>query len=383
MIEHPIPQNVTSYQFHLIGDMTLKQFLELVAGVAAGWLIWSLDLPAILRWPMVIMAVILGFGLAFLPLEDRPLDQWLIAFFRAIYRPTIFVWKKAVRDDILSFQASPAETKSVLESAVKMPTAKLESLLTAYKINESVEPDPLLETWEKHLASIPQLFSEVSVPKKLTDTTVFPQIKAIDLGYHVSDLIPVLHPLDPPKDPAAILRGEITLPVYHVQIPRNLPVAIGDTPISPLPLIKNENFPRKIETSEIKLPSFNIVRTKPGSGAISATVAQSLTLPSNPSIPNVLAGIVVTPDGQIADNAIVEIRRLSDHLPVRAVKSNQLGHFSIATPLENGSYEILTDKDGLTFDILKIDVGGSIIPPIEIRAKKTENNEQKTLTELG
>ena len=210
MIEHPIPQNVTNYQFRLVGDMTLKQFLELAGGVLAGWLIWSLDLPAIIRWPMVIMAVILGLGLAFMPLEDRPMDQWFIAFFRAIYRPTIFVWKKAVRDDILSFQASPAESKSVLESAVKMPTAKLESLLAAYKINEAVKADPLLETWEKHLASIPQLFSEVTVPKKLTDSTVFPQIRAVDLGYHVSDLTPVLHPLAPPDDPAAILRGEIT-----------------------------------------------------------------------------------------------------------------------------------------------------------------------------
>ena len=370
MIEHPIPQNVTSYQFRLVGDMTLKQFLELAGGVLAGWLIWSLDLPAIIRWPLVIMAVILGLGLAFMPLEDRPLDQWFIAFFRAIYRPTIFVWKKAVRDDILSFQASPAESKSVLESAVKMPTAKLESLLAAYKINEAVKADPLLETWEKHLASIPQLFSEVTVPKKITDTTVFPQIKTVDLSYHVSDLTPVLHSLTPPADPAAILRGEITLPAHRLQVPRNLPVAIGDTPAQTSPLITSKDSPGQTGTSEIKLPSFNTAGIKSGPGAISATVMQSLTLPSRPSVPNVLTGIVVTPDGQIADNAIVEIRRLSDHLPVRAIKSNKLGHFAIATPLENGSYEILTDKDGLTFDILKIDVGGSIMPPIEIRAKQ-------------
>ena len=373
MIEHPIPQNVTSYQFRLVGDMTLKQFLELASGVLAGWLIWSLDLPAIIRWPMVIMAVILGLGLAFMPLEDRPLDQWFIAFFRAIYRPTIFVWKKAVRDDILSFQAGPAESKSVLESAVKMPTAKLESLLAAYKINEAVETDPLLETWEKHLASIPQLFSEVTVPKKLTDSTVFPQIRAVDLGYHVSDLTPVLHPLTPPDDPAAILRGEITLPAHHLRVPRNLPVAIGDAPAQTSPLVKTKDSPGQTGMSEIKLPFFNTAGTRSGIGAISATVMQSLTLPSRPSIPNVLTGIVVTPDGQIADNAIVEIRRLTDHLPVRAVKSNQLGHFAIATPLENGSYEILTDKDGLTFDILKIDVGGSIMPPIEIRARLANN----------
>ena len=94
MIEHPIPQNISSYQFHLVGDMTLKQFLELAGGVLLAWLIWSAALPAIIKWPLSIFAAISGFAMAFLPVEERPLDQWIIAFFTAIYRPTLFSWKK-------------------------------------------------------------------------------------------------------------------------------------------------------------------------------------------------------------------------------------------------------------------------------------------------
>lgn len=353
--------------------MTLKQFLELAGGVVGGWLIWGMDLPAIIRWPLIILAVLLGFGLAFMPLEDRPLDQWFIAFFRAIYRPTIFVWKKTSRDDILNFKAKPAESKSVLDSAIKMPTAKLESLLSAYRVAEETAEDPLLSDWDKRLAAVPQMYAEVTVSQKVANQTTFPQTRPIDSGYHVSDLIPVLHPLDPPEDPEAVLRGEITLPPHHLQVPKNLPVAIGDAPVPSDLTAKSKEASTKLERiglSSIKLPEFNTSESLSGAGAVSATVMQSLILPSSPTAPNVLAGIVVTSDGQIADGAIIEIRRLTDHLPVRAVKSNKLGHFMIATPLEKGSYEVITDKDGLTFDILKIEAGGSIIPPIEIRAKE-------------
>ena len=36
MREHPIPQDITGYKFHIIGSMTLKQFLEIAIGVIVG-----------------------------------------------------------------------------------------------------------------------------------------------------------------------------------------------------------------------------------------------------------------------------------------------------------------------------------------------------------
>jgi hypothetical protein len=33
MKEHPIPQDITNYRFHIVGSMTLKQFGECAAGV--------------------------------------------------------------------------------------------------------------------------------------------------------------------------------------------------------------------------------------------------------------------------------------------------------------------------------------------------------------
>ncbi|KKR52786.1 MAG: hypothetical protein UT88_C0021G0001, partial [Candidatus Woesebacteria bacterium GW2011_GWD2_40_19] len=36
MEQHPIPQNISSYQFRLVGDMTLKQFFQLAGGFLVG-----------------------------------------------------------------------------------------------------------------------------------------------------------------------------------------------------------------------------------------------------------------------------------------------------------------------------------------------------------
>src|SRR5512136_725865 len=66
MEQHPIPQQIASYQFKLVGDMTLKQFTQLAGG-----------------------------ALIFLPIQDRPLSTWIFAFLRSIYSPTYFVWNKA------------------------------------------------------------------------------------------------------------------------------------------------------------------------------------------------------------------------------------------------------------------------------------------------
>ena len=87
MEPHPIPQNVTTFQFHLVGDMTLKQFMYLAAGSGIAYVIFvffSKDYP-IVSWPAIVISAGLGAAFAFLPFNSRPLDYWVAAFFKAIY----------------------------------------------------------------------------------------------------------------------------------------------------------------------------------------------------------------------------------------------------------------------------------------------------------
>lgn len=96
MDTHPIPQDVTSFQFKLVGDMTLKQFLYLAAGSGIAYLLFVFlahDYP-LATWPLIIISALLGVAFAFLPIGSRPLDHWLAAFLKAIYSPTKRIWKK-------------------------------------------------------------------------------------------------------------------------------------------------------------------------------------------------------------------------------------------------------------------------------------------------
>src|SRR4030042_1225030 len=73
MEQHPIPQNISSYQFRLVGDMTLKQFFQLAGGIVVGLIFYSSPLLPIIKWPFTIGSALLGVLLAFVPLEERPL----------------------------------------------------------------------------------------------------------------------------------------------------------------------------------------------------------------------------------------------------------------------------------------------------------------------
>ncbi len=94
MRQHPIPQDITNYKFHLIGSLTLKQFAELVVATIMAFGIYSTNLIAIVKWPLILIVVFLGIMVAFVPIEERPMDHWIITFFRRIYQPTKFFWKK-------------------------------------------------------------------------------------------------------------------------------------------------------------------------------------------------------------------------------------------------------------------------------------------------
>lgn len=94
MEQHPVPQNVTTFQFRLIGDMTLKQFGYLAGGALLAYIFYKLPLPLFLNWPLAIIFALGGFGFAFVPIEERPMDVWVLSFFKSIYSPTQYIWSR-------------------------------------------------------------------------------------------------------------------------------------------------------------------------------------------------------------------------------------------------------------------------------------------------
>lgn len=313
MESHPIPQQISSYQFRLVGDMTLKQFFQIAGGALISLLIYSLPIMGIIKWPFVIFFALLGVALAFLPLADRPLERWIAAFFRAIYSPTIFTFSKTAKTRVFFKEEAPVPEDKIIYPGGE---AKL----------------------QKYLSTPP--------PGALHD-----KLEKLESTF-LAGLSVILNPVAAPQ-PAA---------------PVQLPVAIPTVPQTAPRLVLEET--KDGQTKQTPITSVSMGASAPGMTAKKqAQFSVEAAPPNPPTIPNTLTGQVVDADRKIVEGAILEIRD-SIGQPVRALKSNKLGHFMVVTPLISGRYEIITEKEGFEFEPVSFEAQGAIIPPIAISGKK-------------
>jgi hypothetical protein len=352
MEQHPIPQQISSYQFRLVGDMTLKQFFQLAGGLLVALLFYSTPIIGIVKWPLVIISAILGAALAFVPLEERPLEKWIFAFFKAIYTPTEFYWKKTTVP-FTFFQAEPEDSKTT-------PTSPQDQALQEYLGAPAQKTGPLakLEGVEKgFLTTLAGMFAGVTGQQKTQTPSEMPTPAPL-----IST--PAIPATNPPPTPAQKTAEE---PKRELQIPQTPAIKV----VSNVPNLVVEEKPKgpmapqaQFITQQVSpiIAGEEIVSTKQAMFSIDATP------PNPPSTPNVIVGQVVDENKKIIEGVIMEIRDSAGR-PIRALRSNKAGHFITVTPLENGRYDVITDKDGYEFTPVSFEATGVIIPPILVQGK--------------
>src|SRR5260221_11620154 len=94
MENHPIPQDVSHFQFRLIGHITLKQFAYLIAGSIVGVIVFFLPIFIIIRIPIVAFIALTAVFFAFIPVEGRPADVMLYYFIKAFFSSTQYIYQK-------------------------------------------------------------------------------------------------------------------------------------------------------------------------------------------------------------------------------------------------------------------------------------------------
>lgn len=357
MEQHRVPQNIATYQFRLVGDMTLKQFAELATGAILAFLFYSLPLPLFFKWPAVFLFSLLGIALAFLPIEERPLDRWLLSFIRSIYSPTQYFWHKEPIVPIF-LQKRVVTTTEEMATAVTGDEKKLKEYLTTLPVKPTDGAD---QKEAVAVSKINQLLQKEGL--KLVTTT---PMKTVTPTFRVAPGIRV-RKLGETMDSGIIFKKPITEMA-------NLP---------PPQMISAEQKKRETGPTVIFKPLITpglsnwqkVTEEKPPVQA-TARAAQPSTIGGLPKTdsPNVLSGVVLTSDGKFLEGAIVALMDAND-LPVRALKTNALGQFFSATPLKDGQYRIETEKEGYTFDIISLEAKGKILLPIEIRAKETKQTD--------
>jgi hypothetical protein len=101
---------------------------------------------------------------------------------------------------------------------------------------------------------------------------------------------------------------------------------------------------------------------------VKAQPAYGKMLPNTPTLPNVINGIVKDTKGLLLPTVVIIVRDQTEE-PVRALKTNKIGQFALSTAVPNGTYTLELEKEGYDFDIIEVDVNGTIMQPIEIKSK--------------
>lgn len=450
MEQHPVPRNISSFQFHLIGDMTVRQFGYLAVAAFLAYIVYRLSpFPGVVSIILAGMVALIGVAFAFVPIQERPLDKWIVAFIKSVFSPTQYVWQKAPEiPEIFSYAThvqqsqkgsqvdAHLDAKQKLQAYVSsLPSqphqnlnkneklyidATLALFNSTYGYTMPASPIPQTTTGTSPLtapvrtAGTAQPASVQTTPPPIPQQTIPATPKLIQVQPKITpiDTQNYTVPTPPPQSVASIMADTAqpaSLAAAMEATPSQPPTIPEPSPTPPhnkeevsspppehqpqqgnnlqnqleelakqkellaheLELLKNEL--KKVQKPEVVKPEVGEetpVKRPTIKAFSSAAALEEIGMPKLPQTPNIVVGIVKDGQKRILPNIIVTIKD-SKNQPIRALKTNKLGQFMIATPLANGVY-FLEFEDPLkryAFDIAEITLNGKIFLPIEIIAK--------------
>jgi hypothetical protein len=406
MKAHAVPQDIMNLEFKLFGNfLSLREFIFIAVGVALAWFFYFLMqkgvLPGLLAIPAILLFGLGGIMMGLVPIQDRPLDQWLVNYIAAIRKPTQRIWKKP---GFQSTQAASTDSPSVITKnhVVTPPSAQGPSYFTAGVAQPPKQADTATIDVEKNesadITRIQQTIAAVETGRQAGGTsptaaparssaaaTAQPQPSAtLPAGQTASVSQPASAPveqtqsntasatLDPGQDhtissvSAAPARSPAPDPSLnniepHAQMAaakkskmiRPEDIKATTPPPQPVPQ-QNQPHPSaspdktlEIDDNNIKNYATTITGLEPQKNTINIVVkdANGLILPG-------VVCVIKNPQGD----------------PVRAAISNVLGQVLNNVPLKDGVYKINLSKQGYVFPEITRTLKGNIYPPIEIKS---------------
>lgn len=130
MEQHPVPQNISTFEFKLFGNLTIRQFFTLIIPSVIAGLIFFSKSPTFVRYPAAVAFAAAGAFIALVPVNGRPFDKWLVSFIKAILAPTQRIWTKETNlPDFLTVVIAPPPVEEKIPEAI---TAQGRERLNAY-----------------------------------------------------------------------------------------------------------------------------------------------------------------------------------------------------------------------------------------------------------
>lgn len=434
MEQHPVPQNVTTFQFRLIGDMTLKQFGYLCAGGILAFISYKLPLPFFFTWPATVGFALLGVGFAFVPVEERPMDVWVFSFFKSIYSPTQYIWTQEA-PKISKPKATPAPkpptipaapTHTTMQSAsphqnpnqnqnqnpsshsilsglfgqATQPTktaapAQAQSHVIAHapkmsfmaQLNAWMNPPTHTPVTHQQIAATPTPVMPSVTGKRVEAPPAAPQAtpqssaetarvqqEMTKLEGTVNQLKSELATKTMTNDRIVELQKQLTdLLSERSQMESEL-TTLRRTMVNQTVPATSAETPQEQTVTQAQQPTISVINTQ--------AAAIKSGLPRLTTMPNVITGIIKDNMNNFLPAILVTVTN-RENIPMRALKTNKLGQFAASTPLPNDVYIIEAEdpRERFTFDRVQITLNGSVVPAIEVVAKSQKQITREKLTQ--
>jgi len=165
--QHAVPQNIMDVEFKLIGDLTMRQFTYLLVFGILAYIVY-ISMVGVFKWPLVSFFVLFGVALAFVPIQERGMDEWFVNFFKAVYTPTQRVWKKeSILPPAFTYQNLALVKQALITLAPTSSRRKLEEYL---EIQQKAQVEDKLDIPEKeYILKVRQAFTPVETAVEVTE----------------------------------------------------------------------------------------------------------------------------------------------------------------------------------------------------------------------
>jgi hypothetical protein len=412
MDQHPIPRQITTFEFKLIGFMTLKQFIYLAMAFPIAYIVFALFPIPVLNFLLAAIVAFAGIAFAFIRIMDRPLDVWIKNLYKRLQSPTQYFYQKKneplyfLKD--LYFLADPHHMLAHIESKEKLAQYLAATRQRQRPDYRKKQIGTLIQTPTDALQKQPLLGAAPVAVQATTavsaSATVAPMPATVAGGIPTVPAAPVAQVVVPPDAThAAVIQVPHAPDFSKETVTTDSDSTQTDTPASASTVQSTESVPaHQAPAAPVATQAWRMI-AEPAAPAVSTVATPAVpqyqtagdvvsAMPPRqplmqtqviapkpaPPVPVVepptqpfLTGIVKTGKRIPLPGVMIYMKDQSGN-PVRLMKSNPHGVFASYNPVPPGSYVLeIKDPNGMYFfDTMNISVRETNPLPVEIMSKE-------------
>ena len=136
MDQHPIPRQITTFEFKLVGFLTIKQFIYLLVFTVLGVIVYALTPIPLLNYLFGFLTGGVGLAFAFVPINDRPMEVWIKNLIKRLTSPTQYTFKKENKPPAVLINAVSSAPPKIVATHLDSQQ-KLKNYLSSSKANQA------------------------------------------------------------------------------------------------------------------------------------------------------------------------------------------------------------------------------------------------------